>query len=50
MERLMKMQQNEELRTRIDYLKSRDYAELSGDEKRELITLTQKIRTLAGRG
>ena len=49
MERLMKMQQNEELRTRIDYLKSRDYAELSGDEKRELITLTQKIRTLAGR-
>jgi len=38
-----------ELRARFNQLKMTPYAQLSGDEKRELLSLTQQIRALTGR-
>ncbi len=38
-----------ERRARFNQLKTTSYADLSADEKRELLTLTQEIRSLTGR-
>lgn len=38
-----------ERRARFNHLKTTPYANLSADEKRELLTLTQEIRSLTGR-
>ncbi len=48
-EKMIREQALSELRSRHNELKTADYAQLTPDEKHELLTLTRKIREVAGK-
>lgn len=47
--KLLQQREIDAVRHRYEQLKKANYAELDAEQKRELLTLTQKLRTLSGR-